>query len=437
MNLKIFLSLIAVGATALTAGAETLTLGVDECRERALTSSEDVQIASIESLESGLNLDVAKRSYLPTVDATAMGIYMFPDMDIADMMTLQMHGAYLAGLSLMQPIYTGGKLTAGKNLAKVGVEVSAEKERQTKAQTVADVDKSYWTLVAVDSKIRMLKSYMVQLDSVYAQTERAMTAGMITRNDLLRVEARRSEVAYNLKKAENGRDICRMALCRQIGVDADTEISPADHEVNVTEPTMMSSDFSNRPELRMLQLAIDAKEQQVKMAKADYLPKIGFGLSYSRYGNIKAVMPYQLPDGSYTEVSQTTNKGIGMAMLSVQIPILNWGITGKKVKKAKYDQNVAELTLEKNRRLLDLEVRQAINNVNDGYELVLSARIALDQAWENLCNMDARYKVSMCQLIDLLDAQSQWTTAQSNLIEASAQYRIYQTDYLRATGNLF
>jgi outer membrane protein TolC len=43
----------------------------------------------------------------------------------------------------------------------------------------------------------------------------------------------------------------------------------------------------------------------------------------------------------------------------------------------------------------------------------------------------------MCQLIDLLDAQSQWTTAQSNLIEASAQYRIYQTDYLRATGNLF
>jgi outer membrane protein TolC len=124
-------------------------------------------------------------------------------------------------------------------------------------------------------------------------------------------------------------------------------------------------------------------------------------------------------------------------MLSVQIPILNWGITGKKVKKAKYDQNVAELTLEKNRRLLDLEVRQAINNVNDGYELVLSARIALDQAWENLCNMDARYKVSMCQLIDLLDAQSQWTTAQSNLIEASAQYRIYQTDYLRATGNLF
>lgn len=37
---------------------------------------------------------------------------------------------------------------------------------------------------------------------------------------------------------------------------------------------------------------------------------------------------------------------------------------------------------------------------------------------------------------DLLDAQSQWQQAESNLIEAQTQYKIYETEYLRATGSL-
>ena len=42
----------------------------------------------------------------------------------------------------------------------------------------------------------------------------------------------------------------------------------------------------------------------------------------------------------------------------------------------------------------------------------------------------------MATLTDLLDAQTQWQQAESNLIEAQTQYRIYQTEYLRSTGRL-
>ena len=50
--------------------------------------------------------------------------------------------------------------------------------------------------------------------------------------------------------------------------------------------------------------------------------------------------------------------------------------------------------------------------------------------------MRNRYAAAMSPLTDLLDAQSQWQQAQSNLIEAQTQYMIYRTDYLRATGQL-
>ena len=50
--------------------------------------------------------------------------------------------------------------------------------------------------------------------------------------------------------------------------------------------------------------------------------------------------------------------------------------------------------------------------------------------------MTDRYEVGMCTLTDLLEAQSQWHSARSNIIEAKTQYKIYETDYLHAAGLL-
>jgi outer membrane protein TolC len=349
---------------------------------------------------------------------------------------LQMRGLYFAGLSLTQPIYTGGKITAGKHLASIGTEVANQKQRLSRMEVIANADNAYWTLVAVDGKVAMLKSYLAQMDTLYNQTSKAMSVGMVTNNELLRIDARRSEIQYNLKKACSGRELCRLSLCRLIGVDADTPLTLTDADIAITEPSMMSDDISSRPELELLNLSIDANREQVKMAKADYQPTVGLSIGYFRYGNIKTVSTYTLEDGTTGTYSKNTNDGMGLAMLAVKIPIFNWGTTGKKVKKAKLNLEKAQLDLNKNKRLLSIEVRQAIINVNDGYDLVKSAELALDQANENLRNMQARYKVSMCPIIDLLDAQSQWQQSKSNLLEAKAQYKINQTEYLRVTGML-
>jgi outer membrane protein TolC len=429
-NITLIFSILATSA----ASAQTLNLSVAECRDRAIATSEDLQTARIESEQAVLDLDVAKRAALPTIDGSAMLEYM-PDFSLGSI-ELQMRGAYIAGLSLIQPIYTGGKITAGKHLANIGTQVSEQKERLSRMDVISNADNAYWTMVAVDGKIDMLNAYMAQMDSIYAQTERSVNIGLATKNDLLRIEARRSDIVYNLKKAKNGREMCRLSLCRIIGVDASTPITLTDTNISVSEPATLTNDISNRPELALLNLAVKANEQQVKMAKADYLPTVGLGLAYFRYGNIKTVTSYQLDDGSIGSYSNTTNDGRFMALLSVKIPIFNWGTTGKKVKKAKLELQKSEVALSKNTRLLSLETQQAITNVNNGYDLVKSARVALSQAEENLKSIQARYKVALCQMIDLLDAQSQWQQAKSNLLEASAQYKIYETEYLRTVGRL-
>jgi outer membrane protein TolC len=123
-------------------------------------------------------------------------------------------------------------------------------------------------------------------------------------------------------------------------------------------------------------------------------------------------------------------------MLSVSIPLFHWGAEFKKVKKAKLVVEEARLDLQKNTRLLSIEARQAVQNLTSGYHMIETAQLGQRQADENLRVMQDKYDVSMATLTDLLEAEAQWQQAHSNLIEAQTQYKIYETEYLRVTGNL-
>jgi len=106
------------------------------------------------------------------------------------------------------------------------------------------------------------------------------------------------------------------------------------------------------------------------------------------------------------------------------------------MKKAKLEVRNAELDLAQNERLLTMEARQAALNLREGYMLIGTARLSVEHAKESLRVMRQRYDLQMCSLGDLLDAHAQWQQAESDLIEAQTQYKIYETEYLRTTGNL-
>ena len=86
--------------------------------------------------------------------------------------------------------------------------------------------------------------------------------------------------------------------------------------------------------------------------------------------------------------------------------------------------------------MLNLEVQQAISNVVTGEGLLRSAEVAMKQAQASLDETTQSYRLGMCTLTDMLDAQSQWHTSRSNLIEAQTQLRIYVIDYQRATATI-
>lgn len=413
-----------------------LELSLKECKEMALQTDEDMRIARNRIEQSDYDKGVAKSAYFPKIDGMAGAFYLTPDPSMGDMMDLQMRGVYLAGFSLTQPIYTGGKIINANKLAKVGQEASKQQFEATRMDILAEAEKSYWMYVAVLSKVDMIRAYITQLDSIREFTQSAYELGMTSSLSLSRVETRHSELLYRLRQALSGAELCRLALCRIIGMEETAEILPTESLDGIRYSTEEFAGIDERPELQLARMNVEAKKYDVKMTLADYLPTIGLQLGWNAFGNMKMKSMVQGPDGNFYPYTTSTDYKGFVGAISLSVPIFHWGEGYKKVKRAKLEVENARLSLEKNRKLMELQAHQAYSNYTDGLELIKSAETAFSEAKQNLEIMREQYEYGLMTLTDLLEAQSQWQASYSNLIEAKTQYRINRVEYLRSVGQL-
>ena len=117
MKRIIIMGIMAFCGVIGTEAQERLVLSIEKCREMALVHNEDLQRADNAVRQAEMDKAVAFSAYLPKFDGMVSGTYMLPDMDMMGM-ELQMRGMYMAGISLVQPLYAGGKIRAGNRLAE-------------------------------------------------------------------------------------------------------------------------------------------------------------------------------------------------------------------------------------------------------------------------------------------------------------------------------
>lgn len=427
-NIKSILMILCVSCTALVQAQQSqpLHLSNSQCREMAKESNRNLKVASNNIEKAKIEKQLALSNFMPNISGTANMMFPFSDYRLTDSMEMSLKGAYMAGITVSQPIYTGGKLKAGYKSAKLGVEMSKVNEKKEVADIVADVDQAYWLYVSVCQKVKLLESYKIHLQELKKQISLSVSVQMGTRNDLLTIETKNSQIDYQLQKATNGRELSRIGLCQKIGVDTETPIVAQDTAIQVNPISLdqLMGDISARPELQLLEYQLKLKEEGIKLARADYLPTIALSGGYSLLGGYKIGDTRQGANGS------------GSLMATASIPIYHVGENFKKIRKAKIEVENSQLELEHNRELLSLEVQQQRRNVTDAYKMIQTAELSIEQAEESLRLTKLNYQEKMNTLSDVLDAQSRWQESYSNLIEAKANYKIQYTAYLKAVGKL-
>ncbi|MCM1222989.1 MAG: TolC family protein, partial [Lachnospiraceae bacterium] len=204
-----------------SAQPDTLFLSLEQCRQMALADNAAERAAANSVKMAKATSDEAFTKYFPDISAAGMSFWANHDVlqyKVLDLFELGLiKKGITAGVTAVQPIFAGGRIVNGNALARIGEQVAELRKRQTDEEVIASVDTYYWKLVSLQSQKETLSSLILTLDTLAYQTQAAVDAGVILKNDLLKVQLQRNDFQSEMIDLDNGIALCSNLLGQYVG----------------------------------------------------------------------------------------------------------------------------------------------------------------------------------------------------------------------------
>ena len=423
----LFLLLCMAAAPGLS---QTLTL--DECRAAAEEHNRTLKTSRLD-LDAALQARrEAFTTYFPQVSASG-GVFQaqhglvqadfgmtVPQLGTMNLPLSMVKRGIVGGITAVQPVFAGLKIVNGNKLARLGEEVGRLQLQQTEAEVRERTDACFWQVVSLRDNLSTLDAVERQLAEIRRQVELSVKAGLVTNNDLLRVELRRQEVASNRLKVENGLKVSKMLLAQHIGADWHTfDIAASDFgepEAPAAYYVPVDEALDRRAEYLLSEKNVEAQKYRKRMERGKRLPTVAVGAGYLYYN--------------------VTDKDVddGMVFAQVSIPISDWWGGAHALKKARIDEMQAENDRQEAREMLAVEIERTWSEVQEAHAQILLMQRSVASSTENLRQNRNFYDAGTATLTDLLDAETLYTQSRNNLTSAYAAYHTSLAKYMRVTG---
>ena len=467
---------VVLCAMSLMAQAQVVTL--DSCRHMALRNNKEIQQAALAIDKAGYQRKEAAAAYLPQFDLTAGYIYnsrkvslikedqMLPTksfnmqtgtydynlvIDPRSGAPLQVNGQYVpstvallpksgltynihslmgGALTVTQPIYMGGKITAMNQITELAQQLAREMHESKVEDVIYNVDAAYWQVVSLCAKQKLALSYVNLLQSLSKDVTAMVNEGVATRANQLAVDVKLNEANVDLTKVDNGVTLSRMLLAQLCGLPVNTLMTLADEnrdELGATlAPTNINMDevYDKRHDIRSLDLATKIYDQQVKVARSEMMPKL------AAVAALHATNPNSY-DGFENRFGAAFSVGA-----TLRVPLWHWGGLSNKVKAAQVEADVKRLELADAKDKIELQVNQATFRYQEAFKTWEATKANLAQADENLRIAEIAFKEGMGTLDDVLTAQTAWLKANSEKIDAEIDVQLTHEYLNKVRGNM-
>lgn len=409
------------------------SLSLEACKQMALQNNVAVKNARIDVEAAREVKSQALTKYFPNVTAMAGGYYALKplveygieDVDNAALRNwLQnLYFEYGAGLgfpnklsfcengivvgaSALQPVFMGGQIVNGNKLASVGIRAAELQNELAQEQVLRDIEENYWLVVSLYEKRKTLLQALTFLDTLHRDAENASQAGLISRNDPLKVVIKQNEMRANLLKVENGIALATMALCQTIGMNYSSDLTLTDTldekmVMDMAQRMQEPANTNQRKEAQLLQLNVNAEQLKKKMSIGETLPHLMVGATAS-YGNL-----------IFDDYSAN-----GIAFATLQVPLTNWWETSHKIKQHNYAIQKAENEQSDLMGKMMLEMQQSWYGVQQTKAQLELMKSSLEDARANLQTAHVNYQAGLVPISDLLEAQTLYQQSQDHVIEA-------------------
>lgn len=349
---------------------------------------------------------------------------------ITDAFRTDTRNIFAAAVMLRQPIYMGGAITAANRMAEINEQLSANSFNAANQNTLYTIDQTYWTVVSLRQKERLAKSFLELVKKLDSDVHKMIQEGVATRADGLKVDVKVNEAEMAVTQVENGLSLAKMLLCQLCGLPVSDEITLADENTDNLSASAASAQFnmetamSNRPELKMLENAVEISEQTTKLVRAAFLPQVALTGGYM-------VMNPNPFNGFEKEFSGVFNIGV-----LVRVPVWNWFEGAYKVRASKAATTMANLELDDAREKIELQVNQSSFKVKEANKRLAMAMKNAERAEENLRCANLGFKEGVMQSTEVMEAQTAWLQAHTQKIDAAIDVRLSQISLNKALGIL-
>lgn len=329
------------------------------------------------------------------------------------------------GLSLTQPLYRGGRTTAGVRGAEYTVRAAVAEYAQTEQSVLLAGIQAYLDVYRDQQIVELRKNNESVLSRHLNATKKRLEVGEKTRTDVSQAESRLADAAAGTIQAR-GQLASSRAFFEQIaGLPVPPDgIALSDNSPGVPETLeeAMSVAEQNNPAILAVGYIQKAAEENIGVAEGELLPEISLDGGLSR-----AYDP--LP-------GFTKQQDIAQIGLSASLPLYKGGSVQSRIREAKHTANQRRIEIEEAHRDIRRQAADAWQ-VLETARAVIKARHSQVQAAElALSGVEQEMGQGTRTTLDNLDAEQELLAARVAEVSAQRDAHVAAYGLLAVMGGL-
>ena len=295
--LKLAVSLALITTTSLAGATEpTATpkhpLTVDECIQLALRSAPELGEAQADIELTSSKLDEAKAYRYPQIEALAL-VGPAPTARKEDLFTTdrsffrfnKLTWFASADATIIQPLYTFGKISENMKAARHGIEVDRSRKEQRVNEVALKVREYYYGLLLAREMKELVLEVQDNIAVARKKAQKLLDQGSnnVEELDLYKLDTFAGVIAKYLEEANKGEKLALAALRARLGLPIDAKIEIAEERLTIPNTPVpeyevyLQRAIERRPEFKQIAEGLKARAALVEAAKANYYPDIFVG----------------------------------------------------------------------------------------------------------------------------------------------------------------
>ena len=137
--------------------------------------------------------------------------------EVAKNFTLDTRNVYAGMITVMEPVYAGGKIRAYNKMARYAQDLAQMQFTTEQQEIIVATDKAYWQIVSLANKQKLTENYVELLRTMSDNVEKLVNEGMATNADKLSIRVKLNDAELTLVRVQN--EQCSL-FCRRSSLQA-------------------------------------------------------------------------------------------------------------------------------------------------------------------------------------------------------------------------